>query len=84
MADRYELYKKLQLVIAGSETRVAMEAVSDSLASTIAFAADDLNHAEEILFALSQDILSTIRENWGHIRTIRSASLLSVNSEGQM
>ena len=62
-ASRYDLYVQLQMICAGHDVQTTIEALSDSLAATIAFAAENPANAEEIAMGLTPDIVRTIHDN---------------------
>lgn len=65
-----ELYKALQLHIAGHPTLDVIEALADYLAAEVACAATSAENADQILDNLARDMKKTVRVNWDYVRSI--------------
>jgi hypothetical protein len=74
-----QLYRQIQVIIAGHRIDTVMAAEIASLAATIGFAADDLGQAEQLVTIVAADILRSVHENWSELQRMR----LSAGLEGR-
>jgi hypothetical protein len=70
--DRDTLFREFQMLAAGHATKDVIAAMTDSLASMVAFAANDREHAELILSDLRSDMSKAVTANWDQVRQIRA------------
>lgn len=73
-AERRKLYEDLQMVCAGHTVEACIAALTDSLGSTIAFAADTIDQADKIVDLTGGDLKKAIRDNWDYLREVRAQS----------
>lgn len=67
---RRNLYEDLQMQVAGHPVLDTVEALSDSLASSVAFAATSIENADQIIDNLARDMKKTVRDNWEYVRSV--------------
>lgn len=79
-AERTALTEDLQLVCAGHTIQSVLCSLTDVLANSVGFAAEDLAAAERLIDELVPDMKATLSRNWDEIRLIRATA---VNARGQ-
>jgi hypothetical protein len=68
------LYWDLQMMLAGHPIVVSVQAIADCHASTIGFAADDMDQAMTLVDLFAEDVKATIRKNWDYLRSVRASA----------